>query len=128
MATQIVGALMALEAVDETEDIRLYINSPGEADGLQAAKIAPQQLLLYMAVAATWEWWVVAAVLCRGGPAARGPWRAVLRAAQQAGPASPAAAGAVQERKTVVHAEGHTVAGCGQLHSDACTRQETQGC
>lgn len=29
MATQIVGALMALEAVDETEDIRLYINSPG---------------------------------------------------------------------------------------------------
>ncbi|GLC36932.1 hypothetical protein PLESTB_000177000 [Pleodorina starrii] len=29
MATQIVGSLMALEAVDETEDIRLYINSPG---------------------------------------------------------------------------------------------------
>ncbi|KAG2429026.1 hypothetical protein HXX76_011268 [Chlamydomonas incerta] len=29
MATQIVGSLMALEAVDENEDIRIYINSPG---------------------------------------------------------------------------------------------------
>jgi ATP-dependent protease ClpP protease subunit len=29
MATQIVGALLALEAMDENEDIRLYINSPG---------------------------------------------------------------------------------------------------
>lgn len=30
VATQIVGQLMALEAMDETEDIRMYINSPGE--------------------------------------------------------------------------------------------------
>uniref|UniRef100_A0A7S0S5B9 ATP-dependent Clp protease proteolytic subunit n=1 Tax=Chlamydomonas leiostraca TaxID=1034604 RepID=A0A7S0S5B9_9CHLO len=29
MATQIVGSLMALEAMDEEEDIRIYINSPG---------------------------------------------------------------------------------------------------
>lgn len=29
MATQIVGALLALEALDEKEDIRVYINSPG---------------------------------------------------------------------------------------------------
>ncbi|GFR52119.1 hypothetical protein Agub_g14632 [Astrephomene gubernaculifera] len=29
VATQIVGSLLALEAVDETEDIRIYINSPG---------------------------------------------------------------------------------------------------
>lgn len=29
VATQIVGALLALEAMDEKEDIRLYINSPG---------------------------------------------------------------------------------------------------
>jgi hypothetical protein len=31
MATQIVGSLLALEALDEEEDIRLYINSPGAA-------------------------------------------------------------------------------------------------
>lgn len=29
MATQIVGSLMALEAMDEEEDIRIYINSSG---------------------------------------------------------------------------------------------------
>ena len=29
LATQIVGSLLALEALDEDEDIRLYINSPG---------------------------------------------------------------------------------------------------
>jgi len=29
MATQIVGSLLALEAIDEEEDIRIYINSPG---------------------------------------------------------------------------------------------------
>ncbi|KAF5840701.1 Clp protease-domain-containing protein [Dunaliella salina] len=29
MATQIVGSLLALEALDEEEDIRIYINSPG---------------------------------------------------------------------------------------------------
>lgn len=29
MATQIVGSLLALEAMDEEEDIRIYINSPG---------------------------------------------------------------------------------------------------
>nr|ACJ24246.1 hypothetical protein [Dunaliella viridis] len=29
VATQIVGALLALEAIDEEEDIRIYINSPG---------------------------------------------------------------------------------------------------
>jgi ATP-dependent protease ClpP protease subunit len=29
MATQIVGSLMALEAMDEEEEIRMYINSPG---------------------------------------------------------------------------------------------------
>lgn len=33
MATQIVGSLMALEAVDENEDIRIYINSPGDSEG-----------------------------------------------------------------------------------------------
>jgi ATP-dependent protease ClpP protease subunit len=30
LATQVVGSLLALEAMDEDEDIRLYINSPGE--------------------------------------------------------------------------------------------------
>jgi ATP-dependent protease ClpP protease subunit len=30
MATQIVGSLLALEALDDEEDIRIYINSPGE--------------------------------------------------------------------------------------------------
>ncbi len=29
-ATQIVGSLLALEAMDEEEEIRMYINSPGE--------------------------------------------------------------------------------------------------
>lgn len=35
MATQIVGSLLALEAIDEEEDIRIYINSPG--DGVEGA-------------------------------------------------------------------------------------------
>jgi ATP-dependent protease ClpP protease subunit len=30
ISTQIVGSLLALEAFDEKEDIRLYINSSGE--------------------------------------------------------------------------------------------------
>jgi ATP-dependent Clp protease protease subunit len=29
LATQIVGSLLALEALDEEEEIRVYINSPG---------------------------------------------------------------------------------------------------
>lgn len=29
VATQVVGSLLALEALDEKEDIRLYINCPG---------------------------------------------------------------------------------------------------
>jgi ATP-dependent protease ClpP protease subunit len=29
LATQVVGSLLALEAMDEEEDIRLYINSSG---------------------------------------------------------------------------------------------------
>lgn len=33
MATQIVGSLLALEQLDEEEDIRIYINSPGAAQG-----------------------------------------------------------------------------------------------
>jgi ATP-dependent protease ClpP protease subunit len=34
MATQIVGSLLALEALDENADIRIYINSTGASQGL----------------------------------------------------------------------------------------------
>lgn len=106
MATQIVGALMALEAVDETEDIRLYINSPGEAGMLQVTQMAPQLLLLVLPWWWRWGgrggWWrqgYEEAALrqgCRGGQLSRrGQRRQHLcwMLAQQA-----AAAGAVQER------------------------------
>ncbi|KAG2495198.1 hypothetical protein HYH03_006804 [Edaphochlamys debaryana] len=54
IATQIVGALLALEQVDETEDIRLYINSPGGqpysvlgiVDAMQAIKPDVQTVAL----------------------------------------------------------------------------------
>lgn len=54
LATQIVGSLLALEAMDETEPIRMYINSPGGTpysiigvvDAMQAVKPPIQTVAL----------------------------------------------------------------------------------
>lgn len=41
IATQVVGSLLALEAMDEEEDIRLYINSTGEGASCMRARVLP---------------------------------------------------------------------------------------
>jgi ATP-dependent Clp protease protease subunit len=54
LATQIVGSLLALEAMDETAPIRMYINSPGGTpysiigvvDAMQAVKPPIQTVAL----------------------------------------------------------------------------------
>lgn len=58
MATQVVGSLLALEAMDETEDIRIYLNSTGEwpmrqqwqffASGLCSTQHLPDSIMVHV--------------------------------------------------------------------------------